>query len=70
MTNLHPYTWLRLLVWMSIGLVIYFVYGIKRSSLDPESNSVKKDFRQWGAVDDRQHLTDTAADSASICSTY
>lgn len=70
MTNLHPYTWLRLLVWMVIGLVIYFFHGIKHSTLDPESNRVNKNFRQWGAVDDRKHLTDTTADSASICSTY
>ena len=33
MTGLPKDTWMRLLIWMAIGLLIYFVYGIRKSAL-------------------------------------
>jgi APA family basic amino acid/polyamine antiporter len=39
MFNLPWDTWLRLLIWMAIGLLIYFLYGRHHSKLGRESNS-------------------------------
>jgi APA family basic amino acid/polyamine antiporter len=33
MLNLPGETWLRFLIWMAIGLVVYFVYGVRRSRM-------------------------------------
>ncbi|MFC5178746.1 amino acid permease [Nocardioides taihuensis] len=33
MLNLTGETWVRFLVWMAIGLVVYFAYGVRRSRL-------------------------------------
>jgi hypothetical protein len=33
MASLPVDTWLRLIVWMALGLLLYFAYGYRRSNL-------------------------------------
>jgi len=33
MASLNRVTWVRLIVWLIIGLVIYFTYGVKHSKV-------------------------------------
>ena len=70
MTNLQTLTWIRLIIWMIFGFFIYFLYGIHHSSLNPESNRVRKDVKKWGSLDDQTGLTDAMADNTSISSSY
>ncbi|MEV6607486.1 amino acid permease [Kutzneria sp. NPDC051319] len=37
MLNLAVFTWLRFVIWMAIGVAIYFAYGIRKSTLAPSS---------------------------------
>ena len=38
MLNLPGATWIRFAVWMAIGLVVYFAYGVRRSRLRTDPN--------------------------------
>jgi APA family basic amino acid/polyamine antiporter len=37
---LPPDTWIRLLIWMAIGLFIYFAYGVKRGRIKAEGRDI------------------------------
>jgi APA family basic amino acid/polyamine antiporter len=39
MASLPLSTWLRLIIWMAIGFIIYFTYGIKKSKLFKEQKN-------------------------------
>ena len=67
MVNLQSLTWIRLVVWLTIGFIIYFSYGIKHSKLDPNRAGINNlNARNWGSTDDNACL----ADNASITSNY
>jgi APA family basic amino acid/polyamine antiporter len=38
MLNLPGTTWIRFAVWMAIGLVVYFAYGVSHSRLVTDPN--------------------------------
>ena len=33
MLNLAVFTWVRFLIWMALGVVVYFAYGVRKSTL-------------------------------------
>ena len=41
MTRLPPVTWLRFLIWLALGLIIYFAYSARSSALHKAQKSGK-----------------------------
>jgi APA family basic amino acid/polyamine antiporter len=39
MLNLPVITWTRFLIWMVVGLILYFAYGMRRAKLPAETRS-------------------------------
>lgn len=64
MTNLNRLTWIRFIVWLLVGIIIYVTYGIKNSTLNPESKRVKNDFnnRTWGSIDSENTILHNTAE--------
>ena len=44
MLNLTALTWIRFLIWMAIGIVVYFLYGRRHSVL------AQREHREFGAL--------------------
>jgi APA family basic amino acid/polyamine antiporter len=38
MLNLPAATWVRFLVWMALGMIVYFAHGARRSRLSTDPN--------------------------------
>ncbi|KAH9376590.1 hypothetical protein HPB48_005801 [Haemaphysalis longicornis] len=70
MTTLQPLTWARLLIWVAVGLLVYFSYGIRHSKLNPDSvispqtslltMESRDQPRTWGALDKEVSATSLA----------
>ena len=42
MLNLPAATWVRFVIWMAIGLVVYFAYGARKSRLQTDPNYIRE----------------------------
>ena len=55
MLNLPAATWIRFVVWMAIGLAIYFLYGARHSRLTTDPNySLEADKAEQQAREQRE----------------
>ncbi|MEO7350399.1 MAG: amino acid permease C-terminal domain-containing protein [Marmoricola sp.] len=46
--NLSIETWLRFLIWMLLGFLIYFLYGYKHSMVGKGEGEPAKDYSRHG----------------------
>ncbi len=51
MFSLPVANWLRLVVWLVIGLVIYFSYGIRHSRITVQAREAKREDRARAEID-------------------
>lgn len=42
MLNLPAATWVRFVIWMAIGIVVYFAYGARHSRLQTDPNHIRE----------------------------
>ncbi|XP_063716796.1 cationic amino acid transporter 3-like isoform X2 [Symsagittifera roscoffensis] len=54
MTRLNYFTWIRFALWMLVGFVVYFLYGMRNSSLCREK--VENNQKVYGSTDETKHL--------------
>jgi APA family basic amino acid/polyamine antiporter len=47
MLNLPVITWVRFLVWMAAGLVMYFTYGMRRATLPTSRPDIPSTPASW-----------------------
>ncbi|KAM7310225.1 putative cationic amino acid transporter [Ixodes scapularis] len=72
MTTLQPLTWARLVIWIAVGLLVYFSYGMRHSKLNPDGvlsprssllSSQEPAQRTWGALDKELSVPGDNADA-------
>ncbi|KAI5745421.1 hypothetical protein M8J76_010916 [Diaphorina citri] len=73
MANLNVLTWLRFIIWMALGLLVYFLYGIHHSKEQEVTSSYKVLLTsneavklRWGAIPPRRRTKSPDDDTRPI----